>query len=466
MLDLGITPALITSLGYAFRQGDHGRIQKIVSTALSLYLGLGLIGGTVLALLVPWMVTTLLRVPDSLAAAARFALYISTISFAVNMWFAVFNAIPTTQERYDLVAARMVGMSSISQAVMIAYLWQGGNLQGMMLISLLTSLCGTFIFWLISRKLLPEILFRPGFDKDVFRELSRFSAFKFAGTVGGVLSFRFDQFVIGTVLGVSGVALYAVPSNVTQRVFSILGELTGPLYPRVSRLRGESVELQKLFLRASRLVAFASVAALVPLFMLSDLVLTYWINGARGREIAAESSTVMHWLIVAFFIQALAAVSVTFCEALGKPEINNSFSIASALIHIPLALVLIPHFGLLGAAVALFLNSITQTVSFVLFTAYHLMCIKPWELLRDAFSRPFLIVVLLAPIGYLSRPIVQNTVTLLGVLLALAAASIPLAILTRTIQAAEYASVGRILARLPVGIPGQALLTQWCRARA
>ena len=168
LLDLGITPALITSLSHAFHRHDYPRIQKIVSTAFTLYLGLGLIGSAILALLVPWMVTTLLHIPDHLTAVARFAFYISTISFAVNMWFAVFNAIPTAQERYDIVAARMVGISFISNAFTIAYLWLGGNLQGIMIISLITSLCGTFMFWIISRKLLPEIRFHPGFDKYIY----------------------------------------------------------------------------------------------------------------------------------------------------------------------------------------------------------------------------------------------------------------------------------------------------------
>ena len=465
LLDLGLTPAFVALLSHALHNRDRAQIQQIIGTAFTLYLGIGIVGCIILALLVPWMTIALLHVPSELATIARFALYISTVSFAINMWFAVFNVIPTALERYDIVAVRIVGLTLISNIIMIIYLWRGGNLYGVLVLNLIMGICGTLLFWAVSRSLLPTISFRPGFDAAIFRELSRFSAYKFAGTLGGILSFRFDQFVIGTVLGLGGVALYAVPSNAAQRISSILGELTAPLYPRVSRLRGNNAQIQQLFLRANRLIAFAAAVALLPLFTLADKILTYWIAGEQGRQIAVESTTVMRWLILAFFIQALASVPVTFCEALGKPEINNSFSIASAIIHIPLVLILVPRFGIIGAAIALFLNSITQTLAFVLFATYRLIGLTPWQLLRNALGRPLALACCLILTGYAARPLVHNIPTLIGAMFILGIASLPLAMLTRTIQTEDYLSIGRIIDQLPTRFPGQAIMSRWCHMR-
>src|ERR1700737_412474 len=56
LLDFGLGPALITFLSQSLQARDQVRSQKLVSTAMSLYLGIGVVGATVFALLVPWLV--------------------------------------------------------------------------------------------------------------------------------------------------------------------------------------------------------------------------------------------------------------------------------------------------------------------------------------------------------------------------------------------------------------------------
>src|SRR5438552_7870896 len=52
-LDLGLTPAVVRSLATHHLAGDDSALEALIGTALSLLLGLGLIGGIIIALLTP-----------------------------------------------------------------------------------------------------------------------------------------------------------------------------------------------------------------------------------------------------------------------------------------------------------------------------------------------------------------------------------------------------------------------------
>jgi len=170
--------------------------------------------------------------------------------------------------------------------------------------------------------------------------------------------------------------------------------------------------------------------------------------------VAHASSGAFRWLLAALLIQSLAVIPVIFCEALGKPEINNGFAVASALIHIPLVLILVPIFGITGAALALFINSATQTLAFVIYASRSLFHVTVVELVRRTVIRPLIAAALMAGLAYLvGRPLIHNRVSLILVLLAspliYLAAAFPLSALT--IEDLGY--VLPLAERLPAWMP-------------
>jgi O-antigen/teichoic acid export membrane protein len=413
LLDFGLTPALVTLLSRAWHQHELDESQRLIGTALTLYLAIGAIGGVVFALLVPWAVQDLLHVPAALQSSARIALYLSAAGFAFNMWLAVFNAVPYALQRYDLVAIRIVGLSLITTVALIVYALLGGVLEGFVLINVAGAVIGLLIFYLVSRALLPGIHFTPRFDEASFRRLGRFAGFKFAGTVGGIFAFRFDQFAVGAILGVSAAGLYAIPASASQRLLSLLSELASPFFPRASTMRGDQERLRVLFFAGGRLLALAATPMLLLLFALAEPTLRFWIGGTQGLQVAQASTPAFRWLLAALLIQSVAIIPVTFCEAMGKPEINNSFAVASALIHIPLVLLLVPRFGITGAAIALFINSATQTLVFIVYASRLLFQVSLIQLLRRTFIRPLAAALLTAALAYVAvRPLIQNRLTL------------------------------------------------------
>lgn len=455
VLDLGLTPGFVQALSAAWHLQARHDMQRIVSTAFTLYLAIGLAGSAVAAVLVPWAVTVLLHVPPRLRTPAEVALWLSTASFAVNMWLAVFNSIPIALERYDLLTARTIVLSLLTTTAMILYALSGGGIEGLMAINFLASVSAVGVFYFVSRSLLPFIRFRPGFHRASFMGLARFSAFKVAGTVGAILTYRFDQFAIGAMLNVNAVGVYAVPANASSRVQALIAEFVFPFFPRVSKVQDDLDHLRALLLRGSRIVALLAAPLFVILFVFADFVLLYWIRGPQGHLIAGEASATFRWLLAAAFIQSLASVQVVFCEGSGKPEVSNGFAVASAVFNVPLVLLLVPRFGIMGAAVALFINTATQTTVFMAFASHWLARVSPRELFIGALARPIAAASLAGGVAYLSRPAVHGLLSLGAAALVALLIYLVAATLMGAVTEAELAYLYHITERLPLWFPGR-----------
>jgi O-antigen/teichoic acid export membrane protein len=455
LLDLGVTPALVSFLSHAHHVHDDEASQRIVSTAFALYLTIGIVGGGLLLLLVPWMVSNLLHVPAGLRDSAMFAIRLSTVGFALNMWLAVFYAIPYALERYDLISRRTIGLGLLSTIAVIFWALHGGGIRGLVLINVVGSTASIAVFVLVSRALLPRIHFRPGVDLMTLRALARFSSVKFAGSIGGILTFRFDQFAIGALVGVGAVGVYAIPSNLALRVQSLMTELASPLFPRASTLRSQPEPTRSLFVTASRAMALVAVPVLTTLFVYADLVLAYWIGGAQGRLVAQQATPALRWLLAAYVIQAMAAVPAIFCEAQGRPEINNGFAVASALIHVPLVLLLVPRLGIVGAAIALFLNGSLQTIWFIVLASRRIAQVGALELVRRAFARPILAGVLLALAAWAFRPFIQGRLSLAIALLATPMIFYVWAVLISVLTGEDLGYLAPVVQRFPRWLPGR-----------
>jgi O-antigen/teichoic acid export membrane protein len=419
LLDLGLTPALINSLSYALHHDGKEAAGRILGTAFSIYLGLGLAAGAVLALVSPFIVTSVFHVPPDIQVAATTAMRLSAIGLALNLWLAVFNAVPYALERYELVGARQVGVALALSAALIVYALLGGTLVGFAVINVAGTAVGFGLFYFVSRRLLPGVEFRPRFDAAAARRLSRFSAFKLAGSLGGFFVFRFDQFAIGAFLGVVSAGLYAIPSNAIARLQQVIVDMVAPLFPRVSRERTDIQAVTRILVNSTRILYVAALSILVPIFVLADVLLRQWIGGSEGALLSMNATVALRMLAVALSILTLAAPPFMLCEAIGRPELPNGFSVASAIIHVPLVFILVPRFGITGAALTLLINTATQTVVFILFAATRVFRLRLAEFLSKCIARPMLAALGTGAIGWLIRPAVHGRLTLVAALAAL-----------------------------------------------
>ena len=466
MLGVALIPAGVVLLGRSVHDEDWAACQRVVSTAFALFLTLGVVVGGVQAVLVPWLVRDVLRIAEEMQATAQLAFWLTTATFLLTIWAAVFNTIPIALERYDLLSRRLIAVSVANATLTIVYALLGGGVPGLIAINALTAGLNLVLLYRLSRALLPSVHFRPAFDGASLRALVRFGGFKFAGTVSGGIVFRVDQIIISTLLGVQALAVYSIPATVCLRLISLLGEVAGPVFPRVSKLGDDLAERRRLFLRASRVMVVVSAGVLIILAILGDVLLRLWIRGPEGDLIAREGVTVMRWLLAAFLIQSCASVAIIYCEALGRPEIPGLAAVLVALTWIPAAIWLTRTLGLPGPAVALFLVTVLYNIPFLLYASATQAGVRPWDVLNQVVGRPALAGLVTIGVGALIHPYLGSLASFALALLVLGVVFAVSARVFNALRPEDFLTLVALADRLPTGWPGRALVAKWGRRLA
>jgi O-antigen/teichoic acid export membrane protein len=444
VLALGLIPAIVAMLSRALGTADRDGAEKVVRTSFTMFAVIGACGAAIVALAVPVLVARILRIAPSLQPEAATALWISAIGLGLNLIFAVFTAVPYALQRFDIVAGRVVGLTVISMAATVVYVLLVPNLTGVMVIQLLAGACGLLFYYLVSRRQLRGIKLLPGFDRETFKRLGRFVAFKAAGDAALVFGQRFDQFAIGSMINVGAVGIYAVPANACQRILQLLGEVAMPTFPRMSAVSSDDAR-RDVLLRGSRLVALLASVGTAMLLVPPDLILRVWIGGHQGALIATEASEAFRLLAVATYLQSITVVSSLFCEALQRPAVDNSFTVLGALVQIPVILLLVPRYGITGAAAGILVASVVQTVPQLWLVADRVARVGFGRLLREALVRPLLAAVVAGIAGLAVRQIGNGAATLIATVAVIGIVYAVVAIATGAVRAADLDQLERLL---------------------
>src|SRR5205085_841900 len=133
-------------------------------------------------------------------------------------------------------------------------------------------------------------------------------------------------------------------------------------------------------------------------------------------------------------------------------EINNSFAVVSALLHVPLVLILVPRMGIAGAGLALFINSALQTTVFIAVVAYRLIRVPLHELLTRAILRPAICSAAVVIVGWLARRFVHGALSLVLVVTSLGLGYLMLALMTSALTIQDISRIVPVQ-RLPKWVP-------------
>jgi O-antigen/teichoic acid export membrane protein len=109
----------------------------------------------------------------------------------------------------------------------------------------------------------------------------------------------------------------------------------------------------------------------------------YWM----GNEFGLKSSMVLALLSVSSFFASLSTIPAFLLDGIGKPRVNAFFAVQSAVMNIVLCLLLIPRFGVNGAAFAGLANGLIVAFYLVIVDK-KILHIGLLRILADIWARP------------------------------------------------------------------------------
>ena len=349
--------------------GQHGPhpgagIDQTITFGLLVYCALGATGGVAIWMFAPWLVHALFSVPATFTASATAALKIAAAGFMLGQLQSYLDSVPQSLMRYDSSARLAVLFGSLVPISTVLVLMLGGGLVQVVLVRVIASGLHCLLLWRTIRRLLPALRLRwPA--RALRRSLLHFSAYACLNRFAAMSYAYADKLMIGALVGVTGLAVYAVASTLANRLLSLTGRLASVLFPAASALAAsdELPRLAAIYLKASRYLTFVNGAMLLLIAVFAAPILHYWMSA----DFARRGATVLAVMALAQCIDSLTALPSLVNDGMGHPAVTGAFALARALLGLVTVYIGILLTGIDGAAWGHLAASTLMTTVFVRF---------------------------------------------------------------------------------------------------
>ena len=348
------------ALRYQLRRNPE-RERELFSTALALALVFGLVAAAVGAIAVPhWLGGH--RYPPQVARFAQLAMLFAIplmLSYVVQAFLEGSGHFAKANSMYFLPALTTLAILLV-----------------LLLLHRLTAYTSAIAY------LLPPVAL-PVWWQWQMRDYVRFPVRDFAGTVRSLLSYgvraygidvlvkltyQIDQALVIRFLAARELGIYVVALNVARSLNVVASSLFIVLFPKASGLdEEEAIDLVGRAARVTLAIAFAAAAAVA-------LTLPFVLPLLYGRAFTGSVRVAQVLLLDTVLLDTGGILAQAFLST-GRPGIVTVMQATALGAAVPLLIVLVPRFGVLGAAVALLASTILRLL--FLLACYPLVLRRP-----------------------------------------------------------------------------------------
>ena len=333
VLSLGMGVAAIYELGKR-----AATLSRVVANSQHVALAAAVVSGLLVLLAWPVLGDTLLD------HDAPFWVFAFAVPLFVN--YAVLTAVLQG-------ASRFVAMNAvvIAQPLVLLGLVAGGMAIGDV------DTTAALVFWsiatlaatLLALALLGRPALRPAellrVDWPSLRRQLTFGAKGQLGNLAQLLNYRLDQYIVLLFVSTAGVGIYAVSVTISQSVWFIPNAVAAVLLPRLTATdEADAARTTPLVCRNTLLVSALAALGL-------GAVSPWLVEGFFGAAFASSLRPLI-WLLPGTVALAGSKILTSYIFSQGRPLTNSLITVAALVVTLAADFLLIPPFGVTGAAIA------------------------------------------------------------------------------------------------------------------
>ena len=206
----------------------------------------------------------------------------------------------------------------------------------------------------------------PATDKNFFHDLLRFGGWLTLSNISVMLMLQSDRFIIGSLLGVDSIPVYALPYELIIKCMMVIGAVTSALFPLLARYSNTSQK--KLNATFSKWLVFCFLGVGTPLVLIYaniGSILSIWLI-TPVPELSIEIAKV---LLIGVLINIVSAFQYCYLQALSKMNKVGLYQLLQTPIIIFLIFNFLNNFGLIGAAYVWVLRVVMDFTVYSIFMA-------------------------------------------------------------------------------------------------
>jgi O-antigen/teichoic acid export membrane protein len=186
----------------------------------------------------------------------------------------------------------------------------------------------------------------PRFDDGA----ARFAGAAFLNQATSLATYHADKAIVSGVLGASPAGMYVAAANIANKPLALVATLASILFPRIAALesQGRGFRSARTYLAASRMLAAASTLMAACGLVLAPQFIRLWLGAAVPEDV----TTAFRILLVAYWLATLSVAPSNALAGQGNMHRGAAFAVTGGAVTLALVVLLVPRFGIVGAAVA------------------------------------------------------------------------------------------------------------------
>ena len=350
MLDLGVRGSVGRFIAFHRARADRDAIKATLSTALGISILAGL-ATLVVSLGLPAMFFRLFEIPADQTDQVRVALLLIGCNMALSFPLSLFDGILWGYQRFDAINAVEVPVAVIRTCLTFVVIDTGYGLAGLAALTLILLLVSGVSKAIAAFFLAPGLSIRPAYvTRTAAVELVSYGVSNLLINVARMIRGEVSPALIGSLVNLPSVTLYAVGKRFTDYVERLVFATTGVLTPLTASIhaRGRDDRQRILFLVGGRYCSLMAIFLCGGLILLGRSLIGLWL-GPR----VLDSAALLTILALGELIPLSQSVSATILLGMARHRIIARFAFAEIFLVAVLASVLVRPFGLMGVVVSI-----------------------------------------------------------------------------------------------------------------
>lgn len=365
LFDLGLGRALIQIVSVSLAKNiPKNEIAELIRTGFRLMWLLGIVGGVLLWLVSPYMVTSLLKVNPDFVSESMAAF--SVLAFCIPI------VVHTSAMRGVLESLHLFKVISLIRMVMgvgtfvvpyIASLYSNSlsyAIHGLILIRI-------FVWILYSLAIRNTgVLHSEGksFASKWMKPLFSFGGWMTITNVIGPIMVYMDRFLIVAVLGAASVSFYVAPYEVITKMWVIPAAISGVLFPLFAK--EWDTDPKRSALRLDKGIKYTFIA-IYPASVLLVFFASEWLSLWLGDEFSFQGRLVVVWLVAGVFINSISQIVFANVQGAGRSDLTAKLHLVEILPYLALLWWALHSWGIAGAAFVWFVRVVIDLIGLIIF---------------------------------------------------------------------------------------------------
>lgn len=346
IMELGLGSATIYYVAKYYRKDDVNGINRVFSATFWIYFIVGMVL-LLVTLSASEVLLALFNITSLEQEEGTKLIVYSVVTFFMVFMSSSFIMVPQALLRYDLYSFLEIGQNIFRVIANILAIYLGTGLLGLLISNIVVALVYVIVSVITAYKLLPSLKLQWPTIYGI-KEVFSYGVFSFFSSLIGMMWKYGDIFLISYFLGPMYVAFFSVPQQIMLKLLGLLGSIGKVLFPQYANINSNE-ERRKLFLDSTYLLLNASIIMFVPLTVIFNDFLTLWIS----KDFANETYFIAILIAAGSIIRGAFISYQALFQGIGKPKYLFYITMVSSLTVLLGDIVLIPIYGLNGAAYAL-----------------------------------------------------------------------------------------------------------------